>query len=336
LWLDQRHVEVCGGQWHDPGRGAELFGAYGPRWLAERDLRPRTRAHYRHLLDHHLLPTFGGLRLDAITPATVNGWHRRFRSGPTARAHSYSLLKTILASAVADEIIPRNPCTIRGASTAKRATETEPATLDELDVIRENMPDRLALIIDLAAWCALRFGELAGLRRRDVDVERGTIKVRRSVAFVKTDDDHPDGRSIGEPKSQAGKRTVAIPPHILPAVEAHLAEHTEPGPDGLLFTAVGGGYLGSRSLYNAYGPAREAAGREDLRFHDLRHTGAVLFAQTGATIAELMARLGHSTPEMAMRYQHASAERGRELAGRLSEMATVTPIGSAKRRRRAG
>ncbi len=65
--------------------------------------------------------------------------------------------------------------------------------------------------------------------------------------------------------------------------------------------------------------ARIAAGRPDLRVHDLRHTGAVLAAQSGATLAELMARIGHSTPQAAMRYQHAAQGRDAVIAARMSE-----------------
>ncbi len=74
------------------------------------------------------------------------------------------------------------------------------------------------------------------------------------------------------------------------------------------------------TLYRVYYPAREIAGRKDLRWHDLRHTGAVLAAQTGATLAELMGRLGHTTPGAAMRYQHAAADRDAEIARRLSAL----------------
>ena len=77
----------------------------------------------------------------------------------------------------------------------------------------------------------------------------------------------------------------------------------------------------STTLYRVWKPAREAAGRPDLRFHDLRHTGAVLAAATGATLAELMARLGHSTPGAAMRYQHAAKGRDQEIAAALSKIA---------------
>lgn len=75
------------------------------------------------------------------------------------------------------------------------------------------------------------------------------------------------------------------------------------------------GHMAPATLYKVYYPARAAAGRTDLRWHDLRHTGAVLAAQTGATLAELVGRLGHSTPGAAMRYQHAAADRDAEIAG---------------------
>jgi integrase len=137
------------------------------------------------------------------------------------------------------------------------------------------------------------------------------------------------GRVVKGPKSDAGRRDVAIPPHLLPAVADHLKAHAQVGAQGLLFPAGHGGHLMPSTLYGVFYPAREAAGRPDLRFHDLRHTGATLAAATGATLAELMARLGHSTPGAAMRYQHASADRDRVIAEALSQLAAtdnVTPI----------
>jgi integrase len=80
-------------------------------------------------------------------------------------------------------------------------------------------------------------------------------------------------------------------------------------------------WLAPSSLYKVFYPARKAAGRPDLRWHDLRHTGAVLAAATGATLAQLMARLGHSTAGAALRYQHAAEDADLEIARRLSAMA---------------
>jgi integrase len=235
------------------------------------------------------------------------------------RAQSYSLLRTIFASAASERptpLIPYNPAHIRGAGSTKRAHHVQPASLEELRVIVEELPDRYKLMALLAAWCALRFGELTELRRGDIDLRTSRVKIRRGVVRV-------DGEfSVGPPKSDAGSRDVAIPPHLVPVVKDHLKKLTVPGRDALLFPAAADDnlHMAPSTLYKVYYPARKAAGREDLRWHDLRHTGAVLAAQTGATLAELMGRLGHSTPGAAMRYQHDAADRDAEIARRLSDL----------------
>ena len=116
---------------------------------------------------------------------------------------------------------------------------------------------------------------------------------------------------------------MTLPPHILPQLLAHLEEHAAPGRDGLLFPGPKGEQWSPSSLYHHWHKAREAAGRDDLRWHDLRHTGAVLAAQTGATLAELMSRLGHTTPAAALKYQHAAQDRDRVIAERLSNLVVL-------------
>jgi integrase len=310
-WLKTVRTDMHRGRWSAPVEDVTL-GAYAERWLTERALKPRTAGHYRTVLDRFILPTFSTSALTAITPESVRTWYALLQTGPTYRAHAYSLLRTILRTAVDDGLIAASPCVIRGAGKAKRARSIRPATLDELAVIVAEMPEQLRLMVWLAAWCALRFGELAELRRSDIDVRHGALHIRRGVTWV-------DGKEIvGRPKSEAGVRDVAIPPHLMPAVKAHLKEHA--GLE-LVFPSPRGRHLTSTMLYEHWWPARQAAGRPDLRFHDLRHTGAVLAAQSGATIKELMARLGHSTPQMAMAYQHAGAQRDREIAAALSRLA---------------
>lgn len=316
----------AGSRWTPPAQRAARrdtrlrFGEYAERWLQERNLKPRTADHYRTLLDRFLLPTFGDEALADITPEDVRTWHARLITGPTYRAHAYSLLRSIFRTAVEDQHAAASPCVIRGAGRAERSGQIKPATLGELEKLTAAMPERLRLMVLLAAWCALRFGELAELRRDDIDVVAGVVHVRRGVTWV-------DGQAIiGTPKSTAGIRDVAIPPHLLPLVKAHLREHTQWGRDGLLFPSPKGANLTSATLYESWWPARDAAGRPDLKFHHLRHTGAVLAAQTGATLAELMARLGHSTPAAAMRYQHAAKGRDAQIAALLSKLAeTATP-----------
>jgi integrase len=292
-----------------------MLRAFAIAWLTDRALKPSSRELYRKLLDQKILPQLGDMLLKDITPLTVRAWYANLdATSPTRRAHTYSLLRTMLASAVDDDLIAANPCHIRGAGSTTRVHRIEPATLAELETIVSALPPRYALMVLLASWCALRWGELTELRRSDIDLKAGKIMIRRAVVPVA-------GKTIvGTPKSAAGVRDVAIPPHLLPLVREHLATFAEWGKDGLLFPAVRGGHLERGSFFRYYDRARKAAGRPDLRFHDLRHTGAVLAAQTGATLAELMSRLGHSTPAMAIRYQHVAQDRDAEIARRLSEL----------------
>jgi integrase len=270
------------------------------------------------MLDGHIVPTFGSKAVRDITMQAVDRCYTKtLADKPTMRAHCYSLLRTILETArTRDRIIDVNPCLIRGAGTTTRTIKPKPATLAQLDVLAAEMPDRYRLMVPLAAWCALRFGKLVELRRADVDLIDNVVKIRRGVVRV------DGGWVVGDPKSE-GARDVAIPPHIVPAVKEHLATHVPKAPNSLLFPAKSGGHLQPSTLYRHFYKARAVAGREDLRWHDLRHSGAVLAAQTGATLAELMARLGHSTPAAAMHYQHAAQGRDKAIAAGLSMLAAA-------------
>lgn len=331
-WLSARRAEIQMEVWapDTAKRGARhkdspTLRAYAEHWLETRrtrgrELRPTTRRQYRMLLDNFIYPALGDRRLDQITHEEINTWYDALAPGrETIRSQAYSLLRTVLNGAATerpDPLIPYNPAHIRGAGNTKRVHDVQPATLEELETIVAELPDRYQLMALLAAWCAMRFGELTELRRGDIDLRTGRVRIRRAVVRV-------DGRFIiGTPKSDAGIRDVAIPPHLLPLVKDHLTDHTRPGKDSLLFPAAADSnrHMAPSTLYKVFYPARKAAGRDDLRWHDLRHTGAVLAAQTGATLAELMGRLGHSTPGAAMRYQHAAADRDAEIARRLSAL----------------
>lgn len=320
-WLATVRADLVRGAWMPP-RAALTLATYCEPWLADRPLRPRTRALYRRQLDRLILPELGTTPLRNLTPARVRAWHAELcPDKPTQRAQCYALLRTICNTAVADEVIAANPCRIRSAGNAKRAGRTEPATLDQLAKLVEAMPQRYKLMVLLAAWCALRFGELAELRRSDVDVKGAVLHVRRGVVVV-------GGKTIiGPPKSEAGIRDVNIPPHLLPVIKAHLRDLPMTGRNALLFPSISdpAKHVAHSEISKVFRIAREVAGRPDLRFHDCRHTGATLAAATGATLAELMGRLGHSTPGAALRYQHAAAGRDAIIAAKLSELANVRP-----------
>lgn len=359
VWLtnERRRLEESPEAWTPPKQRAAVvrakrltFGEYAEVWLPARKVkgRPladRTRDHYRDLLDRFILPTFADVPLTAISPDMVDRWYEVTAVGrDTTRAHAYGLLRTILGTAVdRGLIVTANPAKVRGGSSTNRRHKIQPASLEELALIVAAMPERRRLMVQLATWCGLRFGELAELRRGDVDTKAKVIKIRRGVVRVREQDD--DGqtrmaRKVKTPKTDAGVRDVPIPPHLLDDVRAHLLAHTAPGRDGLLFPGGDGQHLTSSTFYgrasvmgkdgsvrrkgHGWFEARRVAGRDDLRFHDLRHTGLTNAAVAGATIAELMALAGHSTPQAAMRYQHAAADRMQDLAARLSALAQGT------------
>jgi integrase len=322
-WLSLRQAEIIRQTWEppevQPRPAAKVkFGDYSQQWMDQRDLKDRTRQHYRKLLDRHLIPAFGALPLASITPDDVRTWYAALgkRGAPTIRAHCYGLLRTILGTAASDGKIGSNPCVIRGAGTSHRVHKVRPATLDELEIIAGAIPERYRLMVLLGAWCAMRYGELTELRRNDIDLTDEVVRIERGVVRV-----NGGQFKVTTPKSDAGIRDVSIPPHLLPLVEGHLDRHVGTNADALLFPSHSGTHLAPATMNRWFYKARNAASRDDLRFHDLRHSGAVLAAATGATLAELMARLGHSTPQAAMRYQHASRARDREIAALLSKIA---------------
>jgi integrase len=302
----------------DPRSSRVTFVDYSTRWLDGRhDLRATTRDDYSSLLKNHLVPEFGNFALSAITPSMVRVWHSKLSQNHAARAaKGYRLLRTILGTAVLDRELIVSPCQVKGAG-VERAAEREMPSLAEVDALAEAMPARLSALVLIAAWCGLRRGELLGLTRRDLDPLHGTVKVARSLSQL------ADGTiSIGETKTAAGKRTVAVPPHLLPTLEAHLAAFVSLDPDSPFFPGSDGGWLHPQSVQRPWTRARKTVG-VSYRLHDLRHLAATLTAATGASTKEIMARIGHASPAAALRYQHATEDRDRAIADALSNLAPV-------------
>ncbi|MFN8097754.1 MAG: site-specific integrase [Dermatophilaceae bacterium] len=297
-------------------RSTEMFGPYAEAWLEQRELKPRTQALYRRLLDRFILPAFAEVSLRDITPQVVRTWHSGLdATRPTQRAHAYSLLRSILSTAVDDEIVRANPCRIKGAGSTRRLRPVKPVTLDQLETLLTEMPERYRALVVLGAWCGLRFGELIELRRSDVDVNDGTIFIQRGVVRVNGE------VRVGKPKSEAGIRRVALPPHVITMLKEHLRHHVGPRADALLFPSVGDPdiQVHSNTVRRYWLRARQVAGVPNLRIHDLRHTGGVMAAEEGATQKEVMVRLGHSSLASAAPYMHAAEGRDADIAGRLTK-----------------
>lgn len=351
-WLSAVETDIARGGWVDPDGGRVTLAMWCDEWLAlHPELAPRTVELYRGLIRRYIAPTLGHVTLSNLAPSTVRAWHADLvRTAPTSvPPKAYRVLRAMLNTAVADELILRNPCTLKGAG-AESSPERPIATPEQVWALADAIGDRWRAMVLLAAGCGLRFGELAGLarrhldlgddagqvvdldaarRRRDTRTATATVTVERALVQLQN-----GKRFVGPPKSDAGRRTIAVPPPLVPHLADHLDRFAEPGPDGLVFVGERGGLL-ARGNWNPVWNAARAAVTEShnlppgFHFHDLRHTSNTVAASTGASTRELMHRMGHASPAAALRYQHATAERDAAIADAVGDALRPPATGTA-------
>jgi integrase len=317
VWLTVTEAEIIRGDWFDPDAGRVPLGRYAAEWITERPLAATTVARYRIALRVQIEPWLGNVNLVDLTPERVRRWRRDLLAAGTGRAtvaKAYRLLRAVMTTAVDDELVRRNPCRIKGADRDDSPERPVASVKQVYAVAGEIVPWARALVL-LAAFTGLRWGELVRLRRHDVDLIGGFVRVSAStpeVGGVLLDDETT--------KSYAGKRLVGIPPAIIPELRRHLDRWSEPGAHGRVFVGPRGGRP-LRSNYNRYWrDALRKAGLDGLavHFHDLRHT-ANGFAARDANVKELMAHMGHASARAALIYQHVDPDREREIAQAVSK-----------------
>jgi integrase len=323
IWLSEKEIELRRTVWIDPDAGRILVKDYFDKWLKERKLSPRTRELYRDdLYKLYLGPAFGEKAMADVTLPMVRSWRMELLNSGAPElqvAKAYRLLRAVMNTAVnEDEIIARNPCRIRGAG---QEFSPERPMLDIAVILKiaEAIQPRYRLTVLLAAFTQLRYGELMALRRRDVDMASGVLRVKASVTQVRR------VRTLKGPKSPAGYRRVAIPAVLWPDVQHHIKSFAEAGPEGRVFVGPKGATPTTQNFNRIWKRALKTVGLPDKspdapHFHDLRHAGGTLVAETGATTKELMRRVGHSSTRAAMIYQHGSDRRDRVIAEGLSAM----------------
>ena len=215
--------------------------------MRDRVLKVRTEELYRGLLRNHLLPTFGDLGMGDIDEGAVRRWRKeRLEAGKKAKrpfgpvtvAKAYRLLHAIFTTAVEeDRIIRRNPCRIEGAG-KEESEEREIISLPVVFAIARAVPVRYRAVVLLATFADLRWGELAGLRRENIDLDACEIRIVETLAELDRGGLLPE-----TPKSRAGKRTVAFPAELVPELRWHLERFAEPGKRGVVFVGPKGGRL---------------------------------------------------------------------------------------------
>jgi integrase len=319
VWLTKTEADMLDDEWLDPDLGRIAFLDYASAWIEERpDLRPKTVQLYRYLLRQHITPTFGTRPLASIREPHIRRWRKSLLddgASTVTTAKAYRLLKAIFNTAVDDGLIRRNPCRIKGAG-QEASPERPVLTIGQVYALANAISLRYRAMILLTVFASLRWGELAALRRNDIDLDAGTVRIGRQLTEVN------GTLSFAPPKSNAGLRTVPIPDVIIPDLTWHLHRFTNPAEDALIFTSPDGTPL-RHSNFNrrVWQPALKAAGLPMIHFHDLRHTGNDLAADAGASLRELMTRMGHSSSRAALIYLHSKDERQQAIADAISKRA---------------
>ncbi len=260
------------------------------------------------MLRLYVLPHLGGYPLRDLTPSVIRRWHgdlnRGGSPGPSTTARAYRCLRTVLNVAVTDGLIAANPCRIKGAG-EDRSPARKPASPEQAVAIADAIEPRYRALVLLAATSGLRWGELAALARRHIDIERREVTVERTLVETTTTD-------FGPPKSKAGYRTVAIPASIMGARSPCIwTIEACRGPGTLIVHSRSGRTSPAPQLQRrVWKAAITRAGVEYVVVHQLRHLASTMAADAGASTKTLMRRMGHSTADASLRYQHASRVRG--------------------------
>lgn len=317
-YLSLIEAQMAHGEWTDPARAKILLRDYADQWIDQRaGLRPRTVDLYRSVLRRHINPELGDVPLGKLDTPLIREWRAKLLAkglSTTTAAKAYRVLRAILMTAVKeDRILPRNPCQIRGAD-REHTAERPVLSVAEVVALADAVPKRYRALILLTTFASLRFGEVTALERRDIDVDACTVRVRRTFGEVPG-----RGLVVGPPKSAAGNRKVTVPAMVMAAVAEHMDAYVEAGPASLVFTSPAGSALrrGTARRLLGWPDALAAVGLTGIRFHDLRHTGNTLAAQSGVSTRDLMARMGHDSVRAALIYQHATSEADARIAAAL-------------------
>ena len=250
-WLALTEAELLADNWIDPDAGRVPFTEYAEVWITERPgLRPKTIQLYRYLLRRHLAPGFGTQAVAGINEADVRRWRADLLAvgvSPVTAAKAYRLLKSIMATAIDDAMIRRNPCRAKGAGT-EQSPERPLLTIAQVYDLADACGSRYRAMILLACFCGLRWGR-AGcappLRYRHEHRDRAhhasANRGDRSAAVLTEATGQPP--FFGPPKTAAGRRQVTMPSTVLAEVQNHLDAHTAAGADALLFTTSAGKLL---------------------------------------------------------------------------------------------
>lgn len=292
-WLASAQTAISRGEWIDPAQSRVIVADWSTVWMAtKRHLKPRTRESYESVLRIWVLPRWGNVPLIGVTHADVVAWVAEVRDQVSAAhtRHALLVLSQILTLAVRDGRLPRN---VTDGVRKPRVPRAEQRFLTHAEVARlasECRPPADLLVL-LLAFTGLRFGEVAALRVRDIDMRRARLTINWSLVEI------IGGLHRDSPKSHKA-RTVPIPVVLREPLAAYIDGR---GGDDPLFTSTKGGPLrNSNFRHYVFDPAVNRAHLTPLTPHDLRDTAASLAVASGATVKSVQRMLGHASAAMTL------------------------------------
>lgn len=316
-------ADLVRGEWTDPRGGQVRFVDWLATWRATTtNLRPSTVARDESYLRSHVLPRFGERRLVDIDHMAVRSWVTDLSAGglaPATVVKAAQIMGKVMRAAVDAGKIKASPCERIPLPKIERE-EMRYLAPAEVASLADAIDPRYRALVFVGAYGGLRLGELAGLKRRRVDLLHGRVDVAEIVVEVR------GTLHSGPPKTRAGRRSVPLPRSVVVELEDHFAsikgEMVFPAPEG---GPLRGGLFRSRF----WAPAVKAAGLEPLRIHDLRHTAVAFWIAAGASANEIAARAGHASVVTVLdRYGHRSEGAEDRVTDALDVMAqAAAPAG---------
>jgi integrase len=301
------------------------------RWLDESvatSVRPRAATRYHEIVKLHVLPTLGRTTLMKLTPQDLQALYAaKVSSGlsPRTVGHIHRVLHKSLGQAVRSGLVVRNvadavdpPKVVRAEMRALNADEAR-------RLLAAAEGDPLEALYMLALMTGMRQGELLGLHWGDINLEAGTIQVRRTIGRVRR-----KGFVESEPKSASGRRQIALAASAVEALRRHwdrqfserLGGEAVPGTDSLVFcNGLGRPLEPQNLLYRSFHKLLRRAGLPPMRFHDLRHSAATLLLSMGTHPKVVQELLGHSQISLTLdTYSHVLPGLQGEAVGKLGAL----------------
>ncbi|MEU0988100.1 site-specific integrase [Streptomyces sp. NPDC005953] len=318
-WLSKVEADMLRGDFVDPHRGKVTFGQYVADWVKTQTTDPATRAAVEMRLRLHAIPALGPRMMGVIQPSHLRLWMRQMEDAglsPGYRRVIFAHVSTVFTAAVEDRVIRDNPCRARSVKAPRLdPRKVKPWTYERVMRVRLELPDRYREMIETAAGCGLRQGEVFGLAVEDVDFLGGVLHVVRQVKLL-------GSRAVFAPPKGGRERDVPLSESVACALAARItrykpAEITLPwktvdGPPvsaTLIFFSTEGLAL-NRNRFNrrvwrgALSSAGVPTGREN-GMHALRHFYASVLLDAGESIKALSEYLGHHDPGYTLRtYTH--------------------------------